>query len=174
MGQRTKTRVSLPTTHRLDLRRIGGDAFSEVLLVWLGLPVTLRDGAGRGARRAVPENVVASVRLVGERIAGGVRLALPLAFMTLAVRRLTGHERAEPGTDELLADAAGELANMVAGRVAAQLAARGFPCALGTPMVSRDAAWPLEPDAGTDRSHLALECDGHPLSLEVRCDYVNP
>jgi hypothetical protein len=63
---------------------------------------------------------------------------------------------------------------MVAGRVAAQLAAHGFACTLGPPVVSRDAPWPVETEPGTDRGQVELVCDGQPLSLAVQCRYADP
>ena len=76
--------------------------------------------------------------------------------------------------NELQDDTAGELANMVAGRVAARLAADGYPCTLGTPSVSRSARLPIETQPGVDHGRTDLICEGHWLSLEIQCRYAAP
>ena len=158
--------------HQPDLRRIGASAFTEVLGTLLSLSATVQESADDRPVSAAPDEISSSVLLTGQRLSGSVHLRLPQAFVAYSVRRLTGLEGA--ARDAVQDDAAGELANMVAGRVAAQLAADGFPCSLGTPSVSRSPCLPIETEPGVDHGRTDLFCDGHWLSLKVRCLYALP
>jgi CheY-specific phosphatase CheX len=146
----------------------------EVLGVCLPLPTTLRNSSSHGTLSDAPDQITSTVLFAGQRLTGSVHLHLPLAFVAQAVRRLTGLDGAGRDADVVLNDAAGELANMVAGRVAAQLAADGYPCKLGTPSVFRSAGWPAKKEPGMDHKRIEVFCDGHSLSLEVQCRYANP
>jgi CheY-specific phosphatase CheX len=162
-----------PASNKPDLRRIGESAFTEVLGVLLSLPVTVRNSSSHSAHSGAPGQITSTVPLAGQRLSGSVHLQLPVAFVAQAVRRLTGPGGAGRDADAVLDDAAGELANMVAGRVAAQLAADGCPCKLGTPSVARSGGWPVENEPGMDYGRTDLICDGHSLSLEVQCRYAD-
>jgi CheY-specific phosphatase CheX len=155
-----------------DLRRIGESAFTEVLDTLLSLTATVRGSAND--RPAAPDEISSSVLLTGERLSGSVHLRLPQAFVAYAVRRLAGLEDDAENTVELQNDAAGELANMVAGRVAAKLAADGYPCKLHTPSVSRDARLATKKQDGIAHGITELICEGHCLSLEIQCCYPDP
>jgi len=114
------------------------------------------------------------VPLAGERVSGSVQIQLPFAFVALAVRRLTGLDGTAQNAHAVINDAAGELANMVAGRVAAQLAAEGFPCKLDTPSVSRGAPSPSTTQPYADHARADFTCEGHALSLEIHFAYADP
>ena len=163
-----------PAPHQPDLRRIGASAFTEVLGTLLSLSATVQESADDRPVSAAPDEISSSVLLTGQRLSGSVRLGLPQAFVAYAVRRLTGLDVDAGNANELQDDAAGELANMVAGRVAAQLAADGFPCSLGTPSVSRGARLPIEIQPGVDHGRTDLICEGHSLSLELQCRFAAP
>jgi CheY-specific phosphatase CheX len=156
--------------HKPDLRRIGESAFTEVLGVLLSLPAT--PGNSAGSSTVSPVQITGTVPLAGQRLAGTVRLQLPRAFVAHAVRLLTGLDGHAAEADPVLEDTAGELANMVAGRVAVQLTSEGFPCSLGTPSVSRVACLANERSPGADLGQAALFCDGHRLSVQVECRYA--
>jgi CheY-specific phosphatase CheX len=160
-----------PASNRPDLRRIGAGAFTEVLDTLLSLP-SVRESADD--RPAAPDQISSSVLLTGQRLSGNVHLRLPLAFVAYAVRRLTGLDEDAENANELQDDAAGELANMVAGRVASQLAADGYSCKLGTPSVSRDAHIATQNQNGVAHERTDLICEGHRLSLEIQCCYADP
>jgi CheY-specific phosphatase CheX len=128
-----------PASNKPDLHSIGETAFTEVLGTLLSLSATVRESANDRPVSAAPDEISSSVLLTGQRISGSVHLRLPLTFVAYAVRRLTGLDGDAGNASELQDDAAGELANMVAGRVASQLAAHAYPCKLGTPSVSRSA-----------------------------------
>lgn len=163
-----------PAANRPDLCRIGERAFTEVLGVLLSLPVTVRNSASHSPRSGVTDQMTSRVLLAGPHLSGCVHVQLPQAFVAHAVRLLTGLDGAGGDTNGVQDDAAGELANMVAGRVAGQLAADGYPCTLGTPSVSRSAGLPIETQPGADRGRTDLICDGHCLSLELQCRYADP
>ena len=154
-----------------ELRRNGQSALAEVLRNLLSLPATPCDPTSEDVP---PDPITSRVLLTGPELSGTVILRLPRAFVLLAVRRLTGLDGAAAEANGLLDDTAGELANMVAGRVAAQLASHGHRCTLSTPSVSRSAALPIEILPGADRGCADLLCDGHRLSLVVQCRYGVP
>jgi len=163
-----------PPSHRPDLRRIGQTVFPEVLNVLLSLPATLQSSSNLTPQSDAPDKIFSTVHLTGQRLSGSVHLKLPLDFVAHAVHVLTGLKDAAPDANAILDDAAGELANMVAGRVAVQLAAVGYPCTLSTPSVSRGAGPPIETDSGVDYGRTDLLCDGHWLSLDLKCRYADP
>jgi CheY-specific phosphatase CheX len=169
-----------PASNRPDLRQIGESALREVLSVFLSLPATLRNSSSHSPspsaspHSAAPDQITSTVLLAGQRLSGSVHVQLPLAFAAHAVHLLTGLDPAAADANSVLNDTAGELANMVAGRVAVQLAAGGYPCTLGTPLVARSACFPIQTEPGVDRARTELFCEGHGLSLEVQCRYADP
>jgi CheY-specific phosphatase CheX len=163
-----------PASNRPDLNRIGESALTEVLGTLLALPATVREPTTDSPVSAAPDEISSSVLLTGQRLSGSVHLRLPQAFVAYAVRRLTGLDGDAGNANELQDDAAGELANMVAGRVASQLAADGFPCKLGTPSVSRNARLATINQDGAAHGRTDLMCEGHWLSLEIQCGYAAP
>ena len=163
-----------PASDKADLRRIGESAFLEVLDTLLTLSATVRESANDRPVSAAPDEISSSVLLTGQRISGSVHLGLPLAFVAYAVRRLTGLDGDAGNASELQDDAAGELANMVAGRVASQLAAAGYPCTLGTPSVSRNTRLATKNQTDVAHGRTDLICEGHCLSLDIQCCDADP
>lgn len=163
----------IPDSKRPDLRHIGESAFTKVLGTLLSLSSTIRESANDRPVGAVPDEIRSSVLLTGQRLSGSVRLQLPQAFVAYAVRRLAGLDDDAENTLELQNDAAGEIANMVAGRVAARLAADGYPCKLHTPSVSRGARLATNNQDGVVHGRTDLICEGHCLSLEILCCYTD-
>ena len=163
-----------PAPHQPDLRRIGASAFTEVLDTLLSLSATVQESADDRPGSAALDEISSSVLLTGQRLSGSVHLRLPQAFVAYAVRRLTGLDVDAGNANELQDDAAGELANMVAGRVASQLAADGYLCKLGTPSVSRNSCLATKNQNGVAHGRTELICEGHWLSLEIQCCYTDP
>lgn len=153
-----------------DLARIGECAFTEVLATFLSLPAVPRTISVQERIPNASDQVAATVSLSGDGLSATVRILLPLAFVAQAVKHLTGLQG--PEGEAIHEDTAGEIANMVAGRVAAQLAAEGYPGTLGTPSVSRSASLPVEARPGTHPGRTDLVCNGHCLSLEIHCCYA--
>jgi CheY-specific phosphatase CheX len=160
-----------PASNRPDLHRIGVSAFTEVLGTLLSLPVTVREATNDHPVSDAPDRISSRVRLTGQRLSGSVHLQLPPAFVAHAVRLLTGLDGDGGNANALQDDAAGELANMLAGRVASQLAADGYSCKLGTPSVSR-ALLPTQNQPAAAHGRTDLICDGHWLSLKIQCCYA--
>jgi CheY-specific phosphatase CheX len=163
-----------PAAQKPDLRRIGESAFIEVLGTLLSLPAVVRESATDRPVSDPPDQITSKVLLTGQRFSGSVHLQLPRAFVARAVRLLTGVDGDAGNADGLLDDAAGELANMVAGRVASQLAADGYSCKLGTSSVSRGARLTIDSRSGVVHGRTDLICDGHWLSLEIQCCSAPP
>lgn len=156
-------------SHRPDLARIGECALAEVLKTFLSLQATVCDSADGSLLSTAPEPITSRVSLSGRRLSVDVHLQLPAAFLAQAVELVTGLDGDSAEANALQEDTAGELANMVAGRVAAQLAASGYPCRLGTPSVARNATLPTAPAPGADCGRTNLLCAGHSLWLGIQC-----
>src|SRR4029453_5573690 len=163
-----------PDTNKPDLRQIGQSAFTEVVGTLLRLPATVGNPTAHTALSGAPDQITSGVLLRGPRLSGTVQVQLPLGFVGHAVRVLTGLDGAEEDAKAVQDDVAGEIANMVAGRVAAQLTAEGYACQLGPPSVSRSACLPTSTRAQADHGHTDLICEGHCLSLEIECHYAVP
>jgi CheY-specific phosphatase CheX len=163
-----------PASNRPDLNRIGESAFTEVLGILLALPATVRESTTDSPVFAAADEILSSVLLTGQPLSGSVHLRLPQAFVAYAVRLLTGLDSDAGNANELQDDAAGELANMVGGKVASRLAAEGFPCKLGTPVVSRGPRLAPRSQDGVAHGRTDLICEGHWLSLEIQCCYAAP
>ena len=163
-----------PGSKRPDLRCIGESAFAEVLSNLSLQPTTVRNSDGHSPLPVAPDQITSTVSLAGQRLSGSVHVQLPQAFVAHAVHLLTGLDGVAGDTNAVQDDTAGELANMLAGRVAAQLAADGYPCTLGIPSVSHTARLPIEIQLGADHGRTDVICEGHCLSLELQCCYAVP
>ncbi len=159
-------------SHSPDLRHIGETAFTEVLSILLSLPATVRESPEQCDFPSARDCLTSSVFLTGHRLSGSVHLQLPVPFVAHAVSLLTGLHQDSPEACNLKEDTSGEIANMVAGRVAAQLATYGYPCTLSTPSVTLGVEIPAENQSGMDHGKTNLFCDGHWLSIELKCRYA--
>jgi len=163
-----------PAANNPDLCRIGESAFMEVLGTFLSLKATVREAVKDSHISLGPDSITSDVLLTGQLLSGSVHLQLPRTFVAYAVRLLTGLDGDVGSARELQEDTAGELANLVAGRVAAKLAANGYPCQLDTPSVSRSASVLTKNQDGVTQGRTDLICEGHWLSLEIQCCYADP
>jgi CheY-specific phosphatase CheX len=163
-----------PASPRPDLRRIAEASLREVLGTLLSLSATLPNSSNQGLFSRPSDQITTAVQLAGPRLSGSVHLHLPRAFITRAAHVLTGLDGSAGETDALQHDTAGELVNMVAGRVAAGLATEGYVCTLGIPSVSHSLPLPSEVHPGMNRGRTELICEGHALSLEVQCLFARP
>lgn len=149
------------------LHRFGGNALTEVLLAWLQFPATELASGSEPATLPEPALLI-TVTWHGDTLSGALQLVVPDAFANHAAQVLLDSDSAAP-TDALRRDLCGELANMVAGRIAADLRSAGHSSTLGTPTVQpvslpfADEAHPL----GT--TFTAWRCQGFPIGLHVRC-----
>jgi CheY-specific phosphatase CheX len=160
-----------PASDKPDLDDIGASAFREVLTVLCPGSVASRDPAVADPSFPACEGMAGSVVLTGEQVSGRVEVHVPRPFVMAVFRQLTGIGDGGEGHDALLDDATGELANMVAGRIAARLGADGYPCTLGTPSISRGVPPPSTVQAEADCGRADLSCDGHTVSLALRCRF---
>lgn len=163
----------IPASHQPDLRQIGESAFIHVLNTLLPLSKIIPIPASPDTPSDPPE-IISTVLLTGPHLSGVVHVYLPQRFVESLVQRLIGIHPAAPGTNALLDDAAGELANTVAGRIAARLAEHGYPCTLGCPSVSRSAPPSLEFPPGLERGRADLICEDHRLAVKIQCRYPTP
>jgi CheY-specific phosphatase CheX len=158
---------------RPDLRKIGGTALLEVLATLWSWPATLRNPNDPSSPPHPPRLIRGLVHLAGPRIRGSVRVQLPPDLAARAIRRLTGLDVTPSDSRALLEDMAGELANMVAGRVAEQLAMEGYPSSLDTPK-NCAGSFPGEAESGGDQAQIEVLCENYWLSLELQCRYADP
>lgn len=160
-----------------DLSQIGRDAVGDVLETLLSQAVTFGSPTGSAPADQAPDAITSTVHFEGPQVSGTVRMHLPVAFAVKVACVLIGLDDAASDAQDVVDDTAGELGNMVAGRVAAQLATQGFPCVLGIPLVVRGPWLPLEFSSiggEADRARLEAFCVGHPLSLEIQCHSLLP
>jgi hypothetical protein len=155
-----------------DLRRIGESAFQEVLSRLLSWSAAAQTSTGRTLGTDAPPPITGSVSLEGQKVSGTVRIELPEGFVARAVLQLTGLAPAAGGTPLTSDDLAAEIANMVAGRVAALLGTEGYPCRLGIPSVSHKSLGRSETRTGMECGRTELVCEGRPLSIEIQCRYA--
>lgn len=154
---------------RMDLDQIGGNALLEVLASLLELPAT---GIARDSdvpAEARDPRIVATVPLAGDGISGEVRLEFPEPFARHAEGLLLGPDATSHSTALQLRDLTGEVANMIAGRVAASLTQQGHPCSLGVPSVTHTEGVHPVPATGELHTRTLWSCAGHPIALEVHC-----
>lgn len=151
------------------LRQAAGRALTEVLHPWLNVGVSAAEPGSRVPAEGIGPGWQASVALCGNRITGEVRLHFSEEFVREAWGRLFGEPGADSGGVEAHRDFVGELTNMVAGRVAILLGELGYPCQLGTPVVSFAAVRPGIPSHAPDTVRTEWICGGHWLTLDLRC-----
>ena len=101
--------------------------------------------------------------LTGGRVSGDVHLQLPEAFIAKLTALLLGRSVTSV-THESAADVTGELCNMLAGRVAATLAAAGYSSILSIQMELE-----ISPGAKTCRSDWT--CEGHLLTVALQFNF---
>lgn len=151
------------------MRRAAGRALAEVLNAWLNVSVDAVEPGTHASAEGTGPGWHASVALFGERMTGEVVLHLPEGFVQESWRRLFGESGTDPGACEAHRDFAGELTNMVAGRVATSLGESGCPCQLGTPVVSFSKVRPEFRAEAQEAVRTEWICAAHWLTLDLRC-----
>lgn len=162
-----------PTAPHPNLRRIGGEALLHVLSSLLSFRATEETPVQDTADAEDESLILATVALIEEHGSGEVRLQISDAFARLALGVLVGAEDTDSLTRAQIDDLCGELGNMVAGRVAAELAREGHSFTLGTPGVVRGAGWLLKEDRTARHAPGATvwSCRGHRILMDVRCHF---
>jgi len=159
----------MPPNPTPDLPRVAAEALQEVLSTQFhcaAAPASdgdLARAAGEGAW------LTGCVGLTAGTLTGSLRLQLPERWLRRLHASLGGGGNASPADDgDLadLADLAGELCNMMAGRIAARLSGGGASM-LGTPVVARGRL--PEPEAGLagPSGRSCWTCAGQVLTLDL-------
>ena len=163
-----------------DLAQVARDAVPAVLREFLGLAATEAAGADAATARSSDVELCATVPLAGPEASGHVCLRLARGFALLALRQLHGGSPSGSFEEHEVRDFAGELCNLLAGRVAAELARVGEVCKLGVPevVIGADTLVAGRPAGGTTpsdpspasalRSCTIWSCAGHRLTLDLR------
>jgi CheY-specific phosphatase CheX len=153
-----------------ELGRVAASAITEVLATQFKLSPIASTPAYEPVTGAPEKCLVGSVTLTGGRVSGGVHLRLPEAFVAKLTALLLG-QAATNVTNESAADVAGELCNMLAGRVAASLAAAGYSSKLSTPTVVRGHQLELEISPGARTCWSDWTCEGHLLTVALQFSF---
>jgi CheY-specific phosphatase CheX len=151
-----------------DLGPLAARAITEVLATQFKLSAIASAPVDRPIAGQTQPCLVGSVRLTGERISGGVHLQLPETFATKLTAPLLGRSAADVADEGEAADVTGELCNMLAGRVAAGLAASGYSSILSTPTVSRNRRLELETTPGAKTCRSDWTCEGDLLTVTLQ------
>jgi len=153
-----------------ELGRVTASAVTEVLATQFKLSAVASTSANKPVTGATEKALVGSVTLTGRRVSGGVHLRLPEAFVAKLTALLLG-QAANNVTNESAADVAGEDCNMLAGRVAASLAAAGYSSKLSTPTVVRGHQLELEISPGARTCWSDWTCEGHLLTVALQFSF---
>ena len=151
----------------IPIPKLGGvvaSALAEVLATQFKLPAIASDT--RNTEQS-EQCLIGTVKLSGKLLSGDVKLELPEAFVARITAALHGSDVARI-TDEEIVDMTGELCNMLAGRIAATLAATGYSSNLNVPTVARGRLPEFQdgPRAKTCRTNWT--CEGHLLKVVVQ------
>jgi hypothetical protein len=158
----------IPMYSGLDLDRIAADALREVLGTRFKrppFPVSPDEIPGAPGDALW---LTSSVSLEGTKTQGNVHLQISESLLDPLNDSLGDCSRDPSARESELADLAGELCNMVAGRISAGLAAAGHLLVLSTPIVLRGRQREAATGPATIRSHTNWTCAGGALILTVR------
>ena len=111
--------------------------------------------------------LIGTVKLSGELLSGDVKLELPKAFVARITAVLHGSDAAGI-TDEEIVDMTREFCNMLAGRIAATLAARGYSSNLNVPTVARGRLPEFHDAPRAKTSWTNWTCEEHLLRVVVQ------
>lgn len=158
----------IPMNHGLDLDPIAAQAVRDVLATGFKshpipvLPDEIPEDSGDASW------LTSLVNLEGTEACGIVHLEISESLLDRLNESLGDCSR-DPSTRENdLADLAGELCNMIAGRIASGLAASRLRFALSTPVVLRERRTEAEGGAGQRRSRSGWTVGDGALILTIR------
>lgn len=109
--------------------------------------------------------IIGSVGFVGD-VNGVIHLYTGTSFVRLATSKMLGIHESEVD-DEMINDALGELANMVAGYVKTRLASNGKPCALTIPSIVRGQRLSVEGATDITRKIIGFKNCNHRFLAEL-------
>jgi chemotaxis protein CheX len=110
--------------------------------------------------------IIGSVAFIGEA-SGIIYLYAGATFARVITSRLLGISELEVDNGEMVADAIGELSNMVAGYVKSRLCDGGWSCVLTIPSVVRGQQLSVESSAQTTRRVIGFRNCKYHLLAEV-------
>ena len=158
----------IPMNPGLNLVPIATEAIRDVLATGFKVrpvPVPLDEipeASGHGAW------MTSSVNLEGKESRGFVHLEISESLLDRLDESLADSRHDSSTRDSDLADLAGELCNMVAGRIGAGLAATGLLFTMNTPVVLRGRRRETDPGAGPRSSQTGWTVGGGALILTDR------
>jgi CheY-specific phosphatase CheX len=152
-----------------ELGSVTASALAEVLATQFKLSVVASALADKLDAEQTERCLVCSVTLTGGLFSGDVQLQLPEAFVAKLNSVLVGPNAASV-TDEDAADIAGELCNMLAGRIAATLEAAGYSSILSIPSVYRGRRLEFE-NAAAKTCWSNWTCEGHLLKVASQFNF---
>ena len=147
-----------------ELGSVTASALAEVLATQFKLSVIASAPDEETNSKPMEQCLVGSVKLTGGLFSGDVQLQLPEAFVAKLTTVLLGVSAASV-TNEDAADITGELCNMLAGRIAATLAAAGYFSTLSIPTVARGRRLKFENAPGAKTYWSNWTCEGHLLKV---------
>ncbi len=153
-----------------ELGSVTASALAEVLVTQFKLSAIASAPADTPTADQTEQCLVGSVKLTGGLISGDVQLQLPKAFVAKLTAVLLGPNAASV-TDEDAADIAGELCNMLAGRIAASLTAAGYSSILSIPTVARGRRLEFENAPGAKTCWTNWTCEGHLLKVASQLSF---
>ena len=153
-----------------ELSSVTASALAEVLAIQFKLSVFASPPTDEPNARQTEQCLVGSVKLTGGLFSGEVQLQLPDAFVAKLNAEMLGSNAASV-TNEDAADITGELCNMLAGRIAATLAAAGYTSILSIPIVARGRRLEFENAPGAKTSWTNWTCEGHLLKVASQFNF---
>jgi len=163
--------MSTATNPLGDLSAASGRALKEVFSKQLKLQI-LQSSVNEAGSSLEGKLLHSAVSINGEKISGTVLLQVPEALAQRVTEIMLGSQ----GDAEEIRDVTGELCNMIAGRVKAELHASGFPATLGTPTVSigQRIALQLRGEAQLSSTDWSVEGDqAGSLNLQVQIRIIS-
>ena len=110
--------------------------------------------------------IIGSVGFTGDAT-GMIYLYASMTFARQITSVMLGIATEEVDSDEMVADAIGELSNMVVGRVKSRLCDSGHPCTLTIPSVVRGRQMSVEAPSGVRRRVIGFHQGQHRLLAEM-------
>jgi hypothetical protein len=151
----------------LELDRIAAHALRDVLVTQFKMPDFAASPDQSSSAAGDGDWLTGSVNLESPQMKGGVLLQMSEPWLSTLNASLGNASRDPAARQSELLDLAGELCNMIAGRIGAGLAAAGRICTLSTPHVIRGRPQRADDGSGIKCAHTSWTCAGETLKLKV-------
>lgn len=153
-------------TEKLKLHKMAALAMAEVMTTQLNINVEEINDL-KDLENSHP-CVKAHVIMQGVKFKGEVLLQIPEDYVRQVAQRIFGFNTTTEVSTNDLKDVVGELSNMIAGRVAAELAVEGLTCTLIPPVSYIGPRQKIINNSGAHLSQTYWLCDHHLITLEVK------